>query len=70
MAFELGEWAEPNGQDCPVDQRLVVDIERRDGTTNRGPAGYWFSPYRHQNSWYHNGGSCDIVRYSSVYFNS
>jgi hypothetical protein len=65
MSAVPSEWVEPDGRDCPVADTIVVDIVRRDGSTNHGPAGYWSAPneLRHFNSWRHNGGNCDIVRY-------
>lgn len=56
-------WIEASGMGCPVSQHSVVDIVRRDGSLDHGPAGFWDSKQRYQNSWLHNGGNCDIVRY-------
>lgn len=52
-------------EDLPLllNSDTAVEIERRDGSVESGQAGYWHSDLRHLNSWLHNGGNCDIVRF-------
>lgn len=57
------EWVETDGNKCPIPHEMLVEIERRDGSRTTVPAGYHDSRRDCFNSWKHNGGSCDIVRY-------
>lgn len=50
-------------RECPVALDALVEIERRDGCIEVGTAGGWHSPLDYQNSWKHDGGNCDIIRY-------
>lgn len=57
------EWLTPDGINCPVPEHVVVDIVRRDGSEDHLPAGFCVGMTPCQNSWVHNGGDCDVIRY-------